>query len=93
MGTLAERIQERTKAAFGQSIPPHWFRDAAATSIAIDDPVHVRDAHLILGHADLATTEKHYIQARSLQASRRHHAMLTDLLDRSRHSSGTKGST
>jgi len=85
MGTLANRIEERTKAAFGQSIPPHWFRDAAATSIAIDDPIHVRDAHLILGHADMAITEKYYNQAQSLQASRRHHAMLADLLERSRH--------
>jgi integrase/recombinase XerD len=88
-GALSTRIRKLTKTAFGQSIPPHWFRDAAATSIAIDNPVHVRDAHLILGHADMATTEKHYIQARSLQASRRHHAMLTDLLRRSPHSSGT----
>ena len=52
MGALADRIEKCTKAAFGQSIPPHWFRDAAATSIAIDNPVHVRDADLVLGHAE-----------------------------------------
>ena len=34
-------------------IPPHWFRDAAATSIAVENPRHVGDAHLILGHAGL----------------------------------------
>jgi integrase/recombinase XerD len=89
MGTMANRIEERTKAAFGQSIPPHWFRDVAATSIAIDNPVHVRDAQHVLGHADPTTTEKHYIQARSLQASRRHHAMLADLLRKGRRSSET----
>jgi hypothetical protein len=60
------------------SIPPHWFRDAAATSIAIEDPVHVRDAHLLLGNT-LAVMEKHYNQAQSLEASRRHHAMLATL--------------
>lgn len=93
MGALADRIEKCTKAAFGQSIPPHWFRDAAATSIAIDDPVHVRDAHLVLGHAGLATTEKHSNQARSLQASRRHQAMLADLLSRGQNASRLKRST
>ena len=75
-GALARRIVNKTKAAYGQSIPPHWFRDAAATSIAIDNPRHVGDAHLILGHAGLETTQKHYNQARSLEASRRHAATL-----------------
>ena len=55
------------------------LRDAAATTIAIEDPRHVRDARLVLGHASLATTERHYNQARSLEASRRHHAMLAGL--------------
>ena len=80
IGALARRISMHTKRAFGRSIPPHWFRDAAATSIAIDDPVHVRDAHLVLGHASLATTENHYILAQSLLASRRHQSVLAQLL-------------
>ena len=71
-GALARRIVVHTKAAFGRSVPPHWFRDAAATSIAIDNPRHIGDASLVLGHAGPATTEKHYNHARSLEASRRH---------------------
>lgn len=70
-GALARRIINHTKTAYGKSVPPHWFRDAAATSIAVDNPRHVGDAHLVLGHAGLETTQKHYNQARSLQASRR----------------------
>jgi integrase len=77
-GALANRIQKHTKKAFGASLPPHWFRDAAATSVAVEDPRHVRDAHHVLGNT-LATTEKYYNQARSLEASRRHHAMLSAL--------------
>jgi integrase len=77
-GALASRIRKHTKEAFGASLPPHWFRDAAATSIAIEDPRHVCDAHHILGNT-IATTEKYYNQARSLEASRRHHAMLKAL--------------
>ena len=68
-----------TERAFGVSLPPHWFRDAAATTIAVEDPKHVGDAHLVLGHASLTTTERFYNQARSLEASRRHQAMLADL--------------
>ena len=79
LGALGRRIRIHTDRAFGISLPPHWFRDAAATTIAIEDPKHVRDAHLVLGHASLITTERHYNQARSLEASRRHQAMLADL--------------
>jgi hypothetical protein len=74
-GALASRIRKQTREAFGASLPPHWFRDAAATSIAVEDPRHVRDAHHILGNT-LAMTEKFYNQARTLAASRRHQAML-----------------
>jgi len=77
-GALATRIRKHTGKAFGASLPPHWFRDAAATTIAIGDPRHVCDAHHILGNT-LATTQKYYNQARSLEASRRHQAMLAAL--------------
>jgi integrase/recombinase XerD len=77
-GALATRIRKHTKEAFGASLPPHWFRDATATTIAIEDPRHICDAHHILGNT-LATTQKHYNQARSLEASRRHQAMLAAL--------------
>ena len=33
----------------------------------------------VIGHASLTTTESFYNQARSLEASRRHQAMLADL--------------
>jgi site-specific recombinase XerD len=79
IGALARRITQHTRAAFGASLPPHWFRDAAATTIAIEAPRHVRDAHLVLGHASLNTTERHYNQARSLEASRRHAALMARL--------------
>jgi len=77
-GALAARIRKHTKEALGASIPPHWFRDAAATSIAVEDPQHVCDAHHLLGNT-LSTTEKYYNQASSLEASRRHQAMLAAL--------------
>ena len=67
---IYDRIIRLTRAAFGRSINPHLFRDAAATTAAIHDPVHVRAAAALLGHRTFATTERHYIQAQSLEAHR-----------------------
>jgi integrase/recombinase XerD len=77
--SLACRVVKRTEAAFGLSISPHLFRDVAATSIAVDNPKHIGDASLVLGHAGHTTTQKHYNHARSLDASRRHAAMIASL--------------
>jgi integrase len=76
---LACRIVKHSKKAFGQSVSPHMFRDAAATSIAVDNPKHIGDAALVLGHSGQKMTEKHYNHARSLEASRRHAEALSRL--------------
>ena len=67
---MRENIKRRTKAAFGDAINPHLFRDCAATSFATDDPEHVRCIAPLLGHTTLATSEKHYNQATMLTAVR-----------------------
>jgi integrase len=69
-------ICKRTEQKFGHPINPHLFRDAAATSVAIEDPAHVYMIVRILGHATLAVAEKHYNQATSLEAARRMQAEL-----------------
>jgi len=63
------RIVSRTREGLGRAINPHLFRDCAATSIAIDDPTHVRIAARLLGHRTGSTTERYYNQARSPKAS------------------------
>jgi integrase len=78
-GALERRIFVHTRIAFGRGIYPHMFRDAAATSIAVDNPKNIGDASLVLGHAGHRMTEKHYNHARSLDASRRHAATLASL--------------
>jgi site-specific recombinase XerD len=65
------RIMKLTEKKFGHIVNPHLFRDSAATSIAIEDPEHVRCTMAVLGHGSLTTSEKHYNQAGSLEASRR----------------------
>jgi integrase/recombinase XerD len=67
---IYDRIRVRTKEAFGTPINPHLFRDAAATTLAIADPQHVRVAAPLLGHRNFATTERHYLQAMRLEAQR-----------------------
>ena len=79
MKPLGSRIFVRTRQEFGRGLSPHMFRDCVATAVAVDNPKHIGDASLILGHAGHRTTEKHYNHARSLDASRRHAAMLASL--------------
>lgn len=67
---IHDKIEERTKARFGHAINPHLFRDCAATSIAVEDPEHVRIIKSILGHTSLETSERFYNQAQSMSAQR-----------------------
>jgi integrase/recombinase XerD len=76
------RVVARKREGLGHAVNPHLFRDCAATSVAIDDPAHVDIARSLLGHRTGSTTERHYNQARSLEASRR---MQQSLLARRRN--------
>jgi integrase/recombinase XerD len=67
---IYERITRVTLKGLGRAINPHLFRDCAATTLAIEDPRHVRIASPLLGHRTFSTTEKYYNQARGLEASR-----------------------
>ena len=67
---LYDQIRQRTHEGLGKDINPHLFRDAAATTLAVEDPQHVRLATPLLGHRHTATTERHYQQAQALEAHR-----------------------
>ncbi|PSL12637.1 tyrosine-type recombinase/integrase [Shimia abyssi] len=81
---LGEAITKRTRQAFGQSISPHYFRDCAATTLAYDSPKNVRLATPLLGHTSPKTTEKHYNQARQIEAGRKLNTTLSELRRRLR---------
>jgi integrase len=81
---LQKLLEKRTRARFGRVINTHLFRDCAATSIAIDDPEHVRMAARLLGHATLRTTERHYVVADTRVALGRHHDLIQELRKPSR---------
>lgn len=87
------RIMKLTNKRFGQVVNPHLFRDSAATSIAIEDPEHVRCTMAVLGHGTLATSEKHYNQAGSLEATRRLQRHVLDLRRRFRDTAAKRRNT
>ena len=70
-GGIERQIVQRTKEAFGRSICPHLFRDCAVTELVDCAPEEIGIAPDLLGHADLQTTKKHYIQAVGMQAHAR----------------------
>ena len=77
--SIAMRIPKVTQRLFGEPISPHLFRHCAATSIAVEDPEHVRIVKAILGHASFHTSERYYIKAHGVAAGRRHQRSLADL--------------
>jgi integrase/recombinase XerD len=80
-GTIYQKIMWLTEEAFGRGLSPHLFRDALATSLAINDPEIVNTAHVMLGNS-LATTERFYNLAQTLEAGRAVNRALISLRDR-----------
>ncbi len=74
--SIYQQICKRTRTAFGIAVNPHMFRDAAATTLAMEDPTHVRISARILGHRSFKTTETYYQQAEQKRA----HQAYTDHL-------------
>jgi len=77
--SIYSQVITRTRTHLGRRINPHLFRDCLATSIAIEDPLHVGIASLLLGHRRRSTTERHYNQARAIEACRQHQNSLISL--------------
>jgi integrase/recombinase XerD len=77
--TLRSVIKVYTKCRFGVALWPHLFRYCLLTSVAIDQPDLVRVSAALLGHTSLRTGEKHYNQARQLDASRQLGAAVSEL--------------
>jgi integrase/recombinase XerD len=68
---IRSQIESRTRQAFGNAVWPHLFRDCAVTELVDSAPDEIGIAPDLLGHADLSTTRKHYIQAQGMTAHRR----------------------
>jgi integrase len=66
--SIQRQIWLRTRQAFGKGIHPHLFRDCAVTELVDVAPEEIGIAPDLLGHADLRTTRKYYIQATGVTA-------------------------
>jgi integrase len=69
-GTLGVSMRQVTLQLIGVSIPPHFFRDCAATTMALSSAEHARGIRALLGHASDRTSERHYNQASAIEAGR-----------------------
>ena len=78
-GSIYDAVCRRSKVAFGKSMALHDFRRAAATFLAMEAPEKVGLAPGVLQHTSPETADRHYNLSRSVSASRRHSATLSDL--------------
>jgi integrase/recombinase XerD len=60
-----KQVSTRTGKAFGQSVPPHFFRDCAMTTWALDLSKQVRGGVHVLGNRSFAVAESAYNMAGS----------------------------
>jgi integrase/recombinase XerD len=86
---IRQQIETRTRQAFGKAIWPHLFRDCAVTELVDCAPAEIGIAPDLLGHADLETTKKHYIQAVGMKA----HVLVQEVIAARRRAATTRDST
>jgi hypothetical protein len=66
---FSRRICAQTEKAFGKSVPPHFFRDSAMTTWAVDLPTQVRGGIHVLGNRSFSVAEGAYNMAGSSNAA------------------------
>jgi len=81
---FGNRIAAITTQMTGIRVPPHFFRDAAATTLARTSPDCARLIRPVLAHSALGTAERHYIQAGSIEAGRDYAAVIKCMKRKSR---------
>ncbi|AXC48973.1 hypothetical protein DRW48_04015 [Paracoccus suum] len=76
---ISIRVRHVTEVQTGKRIPPHFFRDAAATTLARSSTNEAGLIRPVLAHSGFRTAQKHYIQARTIDAGRDYASVLMDL--------------
>jgi integrase len=88
-GAIRQQIEERTRQAFGKHVWPHLFRDCAVTELVDCAPEEIGIALDLLGHANLQTTKRHYIQAVGMRA----HARVQEVISARRRAATSRDTT
>lgn len=81
---IGPRIAERTLEMTGIRVPPHFFRDAAATTLARVSPQSAKLIRPVLGHSGFRTAERHYIHAQTIEAGRDYATLVKKLKEKAR---------
>lgn len=76
---IGRKIPDVTLALTGKAIPPHFFRDCAATTLTRTSPNDAKLIRSVLGHANFKTAEQHYIHAGTLEASRDYTKLINNI--------------
>ncbi|MEI4263618.1 tyrosine-type recombinase/integrase [Roseovarius sp. D0-M9] len=76
---IGSRIGDVTLKLTGKRIPPHFFRDAAATTLARISPESARLIRPVLAHSGFQTAERHYNHAQTIEAGRDYASLLKRL--------------
>lgn len=76
---VGQRIGDVTLLQTGKRVPPHFFRDAAATTLARVSPDSARLIRPVLAHSGFKTAERHYIHAQTIEAGRDYAALVRKL--------------
>lgn len=78
-GMMAVAITRTTHAILGIRVPPHFFRDAAATTLARGSPQAAAQIRPVLAHTSSKTAERYYNHATTLEAGRDYAAVVARL--------------
>jgi site-specific recombinase XerD len=73
------RFAKYTKQLFGFAVTIHDLRHCAASTLAVVSVRSAYSAQGLLGHSNVRTTEKHYVKARQLEASRHMNSLLMQM--------------
>ena len=79
-GPVRVAIYKRTKAEFGATIPPHWFRDSVVTTLIHDAPASASLSGKVLGHATIGIAQKHYNQSLMVESTRRNTTLIESMI-------------
>ena len=67
---FGNKIGNITERLIGIRVPPHFFRDAAATTLSRLSPNAAKLIRPVLAHTSFGTAERHYIHAQTIDAGR-----------------------
>jgi integrase/recombinase XerD len=76
MSYIGSLIGSLTLTLTGKRVPPHFFRDAAATTLARISPESAQLIRPVLAHSGFRTAERHYIHARTIDAGREYASLI-----------------